>query len=213
MIRFRNLIDAMPVTQQAFTTKFDTWSNYVNEAQSIERLFNGRDTIELSRGNLFDVARTGDLEKLLVSVIMWGYPRGMRGRHFQDILDCREHLFQVLTDLQENPEIENWSQHYNAIVQVRGMGMSTYTKLLYFMGARVGAANCLIFDDRIVRTINKRLFLEFRDIDNVSTATMSARYPEYLRIMSAQANVLGLTSEKIELFLFQFGLNVKVDGY
>lgn len=211
MDRFKNLIDAMPVKYQAFTTKYDTWSDYVHDAPVIDQIFDGQEHLQLSRADLFEIARSGDLERFFLSVIMWGYPRGMRGHHFSNILTFRAELLDLLKELQQNPVIEDWTNHYSRVSRIRGMGMSTYTKLLYFIGAFIGKNRCLIFDDRIVRTFNKRLFTAFWEMENARAGTMHSLYPKYIEVISGQADAMNVESEKIELFLFQFGINLKVE--
>ena len=212
MQRFKNLINAMPENEQAFTSKKETWNKYLNEDTSVSKilksLFGDNDEVEISRYDLFNYAKQKDLNGFVVATLLWGYPSGMRGNHFSNITNEMESLIKVLNEAKLG--VKDWPLHYEKVKDIRGLGLSTYTKYLYFLGVKVKGYPALIFDDRIIRTMNKGLFTEFESLNKVKSHNAVGNYPAYLKNMDEVANKLGLKHGKLEMFLFEFGLNLKL---
>jgi len=85
---FRDLIEIMPVSFQASTSKRSTWekhlleNNKASEAlRSILDAFGPKDMIILSRRDLLYLARKSNLERFVMATIVWGYTSGGRGKN------------------------------------------------------------------------------------------------------------------------------------
>ena len=108
MQRFRDLIANMPIREQAFTSKRKTWKKYIPELPGIEDLisevFKDRKNVEISRHDLFKLGAGSEIKVFIFATILWGYPAGMRGRHFQA-------LFQI-SAFPENSFSENVDQPF-----------------------------------------------------------------------------------------------------
>ncbi len=99
---FQVLIGQMPVRQQAFRSKRATWAPF-EQHEAIRVVladlfdkFGKSDEVFLSRGDLFELAQSNDLSPFVLGTIIWGYPRGMRGNHFRDLLQHFNKLLSLL---------------------------------------------------------------------------------------------------------------------
>lgn len=173
----------------------------------LKRIFDGKDEVQISRKDLFAFAKGDDLEYFIVATILWGYPRGMRGNHFQSLMSQVESLKVALEEA--NNGITDWLKHYEKIKRIDGLGLSTYSKFLYFLGAKIEGSNALILDDRISATINKGLFKEFQSMGSVRYDNAVSKYTQYLKIVDTISNQLDADSGKVEMFIFEFGQNLK----
>jgi hypothetical protein len=212
MERFRDLIANMPVREQAFTSKKETWEKYIFELLGIEDfivdIFGNNKSVEISRYDLFKLGEGGNMKQFVFATVIWGYPAGMRGRHFQS-------LFQSMNKIEENliscrgKNIENWNEHYRLVAPIEGLGLSTYTKFLYFLKTTVNNLPALILDQRLIDVFRKGIFHECRDMKKIRYGNAPELYPKYLRMMAYIANNYRVSSENLEMFLFEFGANLK----
>ena len=213
MERFRDLIANMPIREQAFTSKRETWEKYISELPGIEDLigeiFGHSKSVEISRHDLFTFGQGSKVKLFVFATVLWGYPAGMRGRHFQSIFQNMDHLEKILISNRET-NIENWGEHYRFIDQVEGLGLSTYTKFLYFIRATINGLPALILDQRLIDVFRKGIFRECRDLKTISYESAPYLYPKYLKMMDCIANKYHIDSGKLEMFLFEFGGNLKL---
>lgn len=214
LAEFTDLISNMPVTNQAFTSKRITWTRYMKEgsaASALQSIFNAHhkdlENIFLSRGDLQDLASKPDLAEFVMATIVWGYPRGMRGYNFRNICIHLDKLCEQL--LKARSPILDWISHYEEVRTIPGIALSTYSKLLHFMSSEIEGQKALILDQRIVAVIQRGLFEELAPLRRVTSARL---YPKYLEGMQDVAAHLSLPSEKLEFFLFEFGLHLKYRG-
>lgn len=212
MKRFQALIQAMPLKEQSFTIKRSSWAKYMDENTLVcvilATLFNEAETLQISRGDLFEIAKGNDMATFIVATILWGYPRGMRGNHFQTIMDEIESLTKMLLEAKQG--ISNWSKHYQHVEAIRGLGLSTYSKFLYFLEAHIEGNKALILDMRISKTLKNSTFDELRAINDISYTNAVRNYPRYLKHMTELSKEFDVDSGKLEMFIFEFGLNLKV---
>jgi hypothetical protein len=212
---FTDLISNMPVSNQAFASKRSTWSTHINgggaAGAALRALFNAHDitseNIFLSRSDLSDLALKPNLAEFVMATIIWGYPRGMRGHNFRNVTTHLEDLCQKL--LVARFPIPNWISHYKDVREIPGIGLSTYSKFLHFMSANVEGHKALILDQRIIEVVQQNLFEELASIRKLTSANASRLYPKYLECMDDAASRLSLPSDKLEFFLFEFGLHLK----
>jgi hypothetical protein len=212
---FTDLISNMPVSNQAFASKRSTWSAHINGADvagvALRTIFNAHDAtsenIFLSRGDLSDLALKPNLAEFVLATIIWGYPRGMRGHNFRNVTIHLDALCRRLSDARS--PISDWILHYKDVRAIPGIGLSTYSKLLHFMSANVEGHKALILDQRIIEVVQQNLFEELASLRRLTSANASRLYPQYLECMDDAASRLSLPPEKVEFFLFEFGLHLK----
>ena len=213
MERFRDLIANMPVREQAFTSKRETWEKYIPELAGIENLiaevFRHSKSVEISRHDLFTLGVGSEIKLFVFATVLWGYPAGMRGRHFQSLFQSIDDIQKILISSRET-NIENWGEHYRLIDRVEGLGLSTYTKFLYFIKATINGLPALILDQRLIDVFRKGIFRECRDLKTIRYGNAPDLYPKYLEMMDCIANKYQVDSGKLEMFLFEFGANLKL---
>ncbi len=213
---FAELISNMPVSNQAFASKRSTWSAHINgkdaAGEALQAVFDAytvdSENIFLSRGDLHDLALKPHLAEFVLATIIWGYPRGMRGHNFKNVISQIDALCELLSDARACPN-SNWISHSENLKLIHGVGLSTYTKLLHFLSAKIEGHEALILDQRIIEVAQQNLFEELASIRGLTSANSSRLYPKYLECMDDAASLLSLPPDKIEFFLFEFGLHLK----
>lgn len=126
---YAGLIKTLPVSNQAFTVKASNWENQLGE-HHYTALFKGTKSILISRKDIFD---TGNPELLMLKTILWGYPKGMRGSNFKNIYKQLDKLTAILAVTNTATlKIEDVADMQNQLNAISGLGLSTYSKLLYF---------------------------------------------------------------------------------
>ena len=204
----------MPVKKQASTSKRSTWEKYGAEFpflnDLIDYVFDHRAVVEISRQDLFELAEKQMFREIIFSTILWGYPAGMRGLHFQNILRNISAIENALTTCFNNKNINNWETHYRSVSLIDGLGLSTYTKFLYFLKIRVESYPALILDLRLIDVFRKGVFREFKELKRIRYDNAPVLYPDYLKLMSTTAIKYDLPYDNVEMFLFEFGGNLKI---
>lgn len=156
MKNYALLIKKMPVEDHAIETKYTTWEKYKTQLPQawiiIESLFSEQPILKLNRNELKKIGSSRDYKKLIIATILWGYSAGMRGNHFAKIAENLESIAELLAEAENG--IEDWPSHYDKVRSIKGLGLSTYSKFIYFMGAQVEGFGALILDMRVINAIN-----------------------------------------------------------
>jgi hypothetical protein len=187
---YQTLIQNLPTRQQSFTTKRATWEKTIEGYPYWPDLFpEGEDVLQLSRKDIFD---TQTAETKILKIIMWGYPRGMRGKHFSTILQKLPELADKLKtyrgkDIPKTAYEENLRPIF---AKTRGLGLSTYSKLLYFFEMKIDGYPCLILDDRLLRSFRTGQFEELKELPGIPKYKPTKWYVDYLRVMHQEAQKL-----------------------
>jgi hypothetical protein len=166
-------------------------------------------TVEISRHDLLVLGEGYKIKLFVFATVIWGYPAGMRGRHFQSIFQSINDIEKILMSNRQ-ANIENWAEHYGLVDQVEGLGLSTYTKFLHFIRATINSLPALILDQRLIDVFRKGIFRECRDLKTIHYGNAPYLYPKYLEMMDCIANKYHVDSGKLEMFLFEFGANLKL---
>lgn len=207
---FAQLICALPVQFQAFRSKRETWSRFDRNtavAQAINQIFGKSNEVLISRADLHEYAQAEDLVPFVMATIIWGYPRGMRGNHVQNLALRMPELVAHLRQAKANG-IDDWDAHYSAM-DIEGVGLSTYTKFLHFLRVQVGGLTALILDERLINVAKRQIFAQLEPLGCLRVQNADARYLSYLRHMYEVAKELNVEPAALELFLFMFGSNLK----
>jgi len=209
---FRNTISHMPLDQQACVSKRATWAPFAGRDDAgfrriVER-FGNPQSIMISREDLFALGDDGPSIEFVYATYVWGYPNGGRGR-FASVIDNRRRILHLLRSVQRNTTRANWGTICQAVENISGVGVSTFTKLLYFMGVSVCGHRTLILDGKVIEVFKRRVFSEFASLVGIRYDNAMRTYPEYLRSMAAEAGKLNVRSDKLEMFLFAFGNSLK----
>ena len=140
-------------------------------------------------------------EQKIISILMWGYPSGGRGKNIQNALG---HLHQIASLVNQNTA---WPQYYGALKAIPSVGISTITKLAYFFNRSFEGYPALILDLQISDILISGAWNGLSGPANTNEKSMEKHYLRYLAETQIIANSLGCPSDKIELFLFLLGKN------
>ena len=212
---YQPLLQSLPVMHQSFTTKRSNWVNAEKQIDWLkelnDQLFQNQPTLELSRRNLF--SHTGSTREWVVKIIYWGYPNGMRGNNFVNILSNMEPLEEALDNIRMkgSPDGLDYESLIRIFDSIQGLGMSTFSKILYFMGIQFNGNPSLILDLRLIDVFRSNVFADFAELKALRYDNTRKHYLNYIRIMNELANRLGTSGESIEQFLFIFGNNLKTN--
>lgn len=205
---YSKLIKELPVDEQSTTIKKEVWEriNY-KEKNKIEKLiFLTSPEVELSR---IQVKNEKDIKKKIVMILMWGYPTGGRGNNIQNVLTKLNELEKIFSVYKNNnltlDEFINLVDRFN---KIPGLGISTWTKFLYFFDIAVNSRKCEIYDLKIVESLNKKQFIELKDKNWVQNFD---NYIEYISLLHDISCKLKVRADQVEIFLFYFNLYYKFD--
>ncbi len=204
---FGNLIRELPVSLHAVSTQYTRWEDNfgIVPPEEIAQIFNGSNEIKINRQNILsDVG----LRRKIYKTIFWGYPTGMRGNNHQLIFSNIDVIYNLLLDLQDaGNQINNWENHISQL-NIPGLGITTYTKLLYFCNVHINRNKAVILDKNIINCINNNIFEEFNGLVGINYLNAKKLYPNYLEVISNIAHQIDVFSDKIEYFIFLFGNNL-----
>ncbi|WP_234109927.1 hypothetical protein [Chryseobacterium sp. R2A-55] len=204
---YKGLINEMPVQEQAFVTKRITWEKKI-DTKILDEIFVGLPERKISRNDIFSKC---PIDLFVYLVIMWGYPRGMRG-HSNDtaIFENINELSEIINLPRRGLVIENELEDVlQKLSDFPGLGISTISKLLYFRTWKFGDYDALILDERILRVFQAKVFEEFENLQNLSRHNALKYYLDYLKTMHRTSNQLKVSPVNLEMFLFIFGNNLK----
>ncbi len=209
---YKILISNLPVRQQCFTTKRTTWTKAESEIHWLknlnDRLFGDKKTLTISRQDIFE---TMEPREAIIKSIYWGYTAGMRGNHFVNILKHIDTIENVLLPLKENLNSTTTDFNYLTLTfkNVGGLGLSTYSKLLYFFKISFNGNPCLILDQRLIDVFASKTYSNFQLLNKIRYSNAEKKYLDFLQLTRQLANDIETNGENIELFLFTFGNNLK----
>jgi len=216
--RYRELINYMPVKDQTTISNIENvvWQRYREYLAPVLEQFRACDGgrfVEISRADLFELAGKGISHEFVYAVFIWGYPTGGRGNNFSRVIHHIDEIKNVFARAPGAMYQDDLNQ-LRARLRGCGIGLATWTKLLYFLGFTVEGDRALILDRKVARAFQRQLFEQFRMLGGITYDNGEIRdqpdiYPNYLRIMSKVAQDLGVDSDKLEMFLFVFGSSLK----
>jgi len=205
---YKDLISNMPVLQQSFSTKRKTWEKYNELSISLREVFGDSKEIVMSRREIFKFQDSFDLK--ILKIILWGYPRGMRGGNFTKIWSSKHDLSKFLVE-NRFYTLKEFNKVINQIKDIKGLGISTISKFFYFFKIKVEGLNCQILDDRIMNIISNQQFEDFKPLGKIRRENALKKYFEYLKMLDDCSQKLKVPAENIEQFLFVFGNHLKED--
>ena len=210
---YNQLISNLPVREQCLSTKRSTWSKAESQVKWLkdlnDKLFAGNPSLTISRQDIFETIET---REIIIKTIYWGYPSGMwRMDYFVNILKNIDLIESTLSDLKNNSNLtsNDFSELSKTFASVRGLGLSTYSKLLYFLKLKFKNAPCLILDQRLRNVFKSNYFVDFEKLNKIRYDNAESKYLDFLLITRNISERLKTNGENIELFLFTFGNNLK----
>ncbi len=209
--RYTQLIRQMPYEDQAFETQMATWKHFENHKlfrSFYRQTFEKNETVSISRGDLFAIAKT-DPYKAMFSIVLWGYPRGYtRGNNMKLLFPLFLEQVQYLSGRLQNQESITLDEVKQMLKTCKGVGLSTLSKLLYFFNIKVDGYRSLIMDARIISVLSNGRFAELNSLAGIREHNKEEFYSEYLKLCTQLSKTNGYKQDQLELFLFIFGNNL-----
>jgi hypothetical protein len=211
--KYSQIIQLMPIHEHGFKTKRIIWEKYEDQNEYAwlkkynDKIFQGERERIITRGELlnFFSNNENDVNLFILLVIYWGYPSGMRNNYFEEIIKKMSTLNGVITEIKDSPVIENFEVFFIEKTKgMNGLGLSTFSKLLYFLNVKIEGEAALILDLRIIDILRNSIF-RAKSFEKIRYENAYKKYPEYLKYMKQRANTLNATSEQLEIFMFIFG--------
>jgi hypothetical protein len=132
---YEELINQIPVSKQSTLIKKEVWKKFPYDNKIEKAIFGSKEIVEISRA---DVHSAGTTAKKIVMVLMWGYPTGGRGNNIEYILNKMDELIPLLSSIKgKNLTRSKASEVFNTFENIRGLGISTWSKLLYFFDVSI----------------------------------------------------------------------------
>jgi|WetSurMetagenome_2_1015567.scaffolds.fasta_scaffold267617_2 hypothetical protein len=218
---YEELLWNIPVEKQAFVTKRETWEKRLKILDNknackkiIQNLFGDRSEIEITRGEILEA--DDDTSEKLVKILLWGYPSGGRGENIQELFKNIKNIEKTLDDIRDLQKKKGFltEDDYKLTVKefekINCLGISTWTKFLYFFNIKIEEYPCVIFDRQICNSLNRNQIEEFSDIKDIKhTEDDYVRYLQYVSKCTHVFKSRKISQDKIELFLFYFNNHFK----
>ena len=224
--KYEEIIKSIPVTKHSVIVRKENW---IKNKSLVKRLKNNNKekskqllillneifsisetkTIEISRKNIL---MEENLEKKFIKVLLWGYPTGGRGTNIADILYSRNELIPRISDFIENHEKMINSKDFKNLFytqnkngekgkKIKGLGLSTMSKILYFFEIKIDNNPCLIYDSQICLSLPKNQIDEFYDYPWKKNY---ASFFHYLEVINKCSKEMKTKPDALELFLFLY---------
>jgi thermostable 8-oxoguanine DNA glycosylase len=212
ILDFAKEIRSLPVRNQTFTTKRRSWRKtehiYPWLVTMNDHIFGTKDVLKISRQDIFE---TADLRSKLLKVIYWGYYRGMRGNHFSNILSHFDRLSESFGNLLEipAPTADDYRKLQTELFDIPGLGLSTSSKIFYFLNLSFDQDKCLILDRRLIGIFAQHIFIEFEDLSHIRYHNAPKYYLRFLESMKNVATKLEVPIENLEMFLYEYSRRLK----
>ena len=85
------------------------------------------------------------------------------------------------------------------LAKINGIGISTFSKLMYFFNVKINRNPCIIFDSRVKNAFVRYSQTEFLDKYNQQNINS---YPKFVEGISRISNDTGIEADSIEFILF-----------
>lgn len=159
----------------------------MNTQRLCQLFFQGRDEILLTRNDVFRSRRRG-LETFLVSVLFWGFPHNQH--RVCTYAFCNwDVLVGWVNQVRNHPAMTSleFEGYFPIMNGIRGLGISTYSKILYFLNASVDGYPCLILDNYVAKGIANLVGNEFAQLQVASNSGRYRYYANYLQYLEASS--------------------------
>jgi len=210
---FAKLIEHLPTEVNSERIYEKNWK-VQSQQEIVKNIFNNKDFVQISRNEIR--SEVNNINVFIIKTLMWGYPTKGRGNNIDNLL-IDESFKRISKLLLKYKALENitFDELVNdfKINKIKGLGISTLSKFLYFLELKVENNPCLILDDRLIEIINSSSFEEINDLKGIkreySLKTYSkTNYLDFLQSLNHIAKKLNVKPEKVEMFLFFFGKNL-----
>ena len=214
LLELKELIKAIPVMNQATRVNKESWSKKLKTDSTAKKEFDSIYPDSECVITRKEILEEPDSKRKSMMTLMWGYPTGGRGNNISNILDKFDDLYGLLKRYDKEMDKEKFRNLLEEFKEINGLGPSTWSKLLYFFNYSIEGNKCLIYDQKIVSSLNRKQFSELAN-DEKKYKQNKNDYLIYLRKIKEWAEKIDAKDsdlpDKIEVFLFYFNLYYKWD--
>lgn len=209
IFEYKDFIRSFPYKKQSFLIERKNWGEIISNHDYLEKIFstygNGK-KVRLNREKLFEDAKS--TEEFIFKVLLWGYPTKGRGNNIKILLE-KENLeeLKIILEKYKNNNVST-EELVGDVSKIKGLWISTMSKFLYFLNAKIDGFKALILDNQILNVINRKRILELDQLSTLTREKAVKEYSRYLEKMSELSKELECEPDQIEIFLFSFGKNV-----
>lgn len=190
------IIPDMPIGKHSAEIRPALWETPPLTKAHYKTIFPGNKPVRISRERLLRNVYS-DNELKCIEILMWGYPSGGREHlraNFLKNLKCIAKLATAETD---------WMDYYKNL-KLKGLGISTITKLAYFFNKKFESKQSLIIDSRVIQVLNSSRWEEL-SMPGITYDNAHKHYLEYLTKCDGIAREMKCRADQIEFFLFFMG--------
>lgn len=181
-----------------------------NTAGLLSLFFGVNDERYLSRSEIMSLSRRKNVDLFSLSVLFWGFPTNQH-RVCTSALQNWNTLLGWARRVRENRLMTR--QRFVEMIptmhnDLRGLGISTYSKYLYFSGCSIDGNQCLILDNLVVKGIHNLTGIEFDELKDTvqnNRHRYYRNYPLYLEAMQNLSLNIGVPAHNIEYVLWLAG--------
>jgi hypothetical protein len=183
--------------------------NFLRYTVDLDFIFHGKDNVILTRKKVIEIFNN-NIHHGILSSIVWGFPRGglPGGRPLNNIFENLDFFKDTISEILENGLCE---KSFEIINSKPGVKNGATTKMLYFSGAKIGDAKCLIFDSRVRDYMLKN---KPSDLDSTTRALpQHSLYPGwhgyqlFCREVKNLSSKLNISVDAIEMYMFNAAPN------
>ena len=180
-----------------------------DRTRRLSQLFFGeRNQVLLTRKDVLR-SRRGNVELFLLSVLFWGFPLNQRGRCARAFNNW-DRLVAMTNQIRRHPEMsfQDYEGFFRAMNAMGGLGISTFSKIFYFLQASIDGYPCLIMDNLVARGISRLEgdeFIQIHEAADNGRHRYYANYPRYLEAARTLALMGGIPEHNIEYTLWLAG--------
>lgn len=169
------------------------------------RLFGTKEQILMDRNAVF---RTRNRDMVLQRVLLWGFPTGLYGigKSALNNWDNLRRLYSYLKTHRNMSRAEYRQVVDNHFKQMKGLSLTFFSKLLYFMNVTIDGTPAVINDEFLRKGIKKVTGPEILPLKKAAKYRYSS-YPDFLNEMVSLASNLHSTPERLEYVLWLIGKN------
>ena len=209
IFEYKDFIRSFPYKKQSFLIERKNWGETIPNHYHLGKIFStygNREMVRLNREMLFEDAES--TEEFIFKVLLWGYPTRGRGNNIEKLLE-KENLeeLKIILEKYKNNNVST-EELVEDVSKRKGLGISTVSKFLYFLNAKIDGFKALILDNQILNVINRKRILELDQLSTLTREKAVKEYSRYLEKMSELSKELECEPDQIEIFLFSFGKNV-----
>lgn len=180
----------------------------VETERRLQLFFGDSQKSVLSRNDVFK-RKSRDRELFALSVLFWGFP-GNQHNVCTHAFQSWNHLIAWCREIgrYRNITLQQYAMISQQMQNLRGLGVGTFSKLLYFSSNNIDGHPCLILDYQVAKGIQLLQGLEFCELKDAVAPNHYREYrnyPLYLAAMDNLANRLTVSGDRIEYVLWLAG--------